>query len=96
MTGSELIKSERLRQIDKEGWSFEHDDQHNRGELIEAALCYIDPDIATWPWDKSWDKRNQHNHIRRLAIAGALIAAEIDRLQREDERRIISVTVPES
>jgi hypothetical protein len=35
-----------------------------------------------WPWDASWDKRKKHDHIRRLEIAGALIAAEIDRLER--------------
>lgn len=39
---------------------------------------YRDP----WPWDAKWDKRGKHDRIRQLAIAGALIAAEIDRLQR--------------
>lgn len=34
-----------------------------------------------WPWDKEWDKRTKHDHMRSLVIAGALIAAEIDRLQ---------------
>jgi hypothetical protein len=28
----------------------------------------------------AWDKREKHSRIRRLEIAGALIAAEIDRL----------------
>lgn len=35
-----------------------------------------------WPWDSSWDKRYEHNLLRRLAIAGALCAAEIDRIKR--------------
>ena len=35
-----------------------------------------------WPWGPEWDKRNKHDRIKALAIAGALIAAEIDRLQR--------------
>jgi hypothetical protein len=35
-----------------------------------------------WPWAKRWDKRDTHPRLRALAIAGALIAAEIDRLQR--------------
>ena len=40
---------------------------------------WIDP----WPWDSVWDKREQHDQIRKLEIAGALIAAEIDRLENE-------------
>lgn len=38
-----------------------------------------------WPatWDKDGDKRTQHGEIRRLEIAGALLAAEIDRLLRK-------------
>ena len=37
-----------------------------------------------WPssWDDGWDKRQVHDRRRRLVIAGALIAAEIDRLDR--------------
>ena len=35
-----------------------------------------------WPWDPEWDKREDHPRIKRLVIAGALIAAEIDRLLR--------------
>jgi hypothetical protein len=29
----------------------------------------------------AWDKRKKHSQLRKLVIAGALIAAEIDRLQ---------------
>lgn len=35
-----------------------------------------------WPWDKSWWKPTPDDRIRELIKAGALIAAEIDRLQR--------------
>ena len=40
------------------------------------------------PWPDGWvDKRKKHNRMRCLVIAGALIAAEIDRLERlEDEK----------
>lgn len=34
-----------------------------------------------WPWGEDWDKREKHDIMRSLVIAGALIAAEIDRLQ---------------
>jgi len=33
------ILIERCRQIDKEGWSDDHDDQHSSGQLWKAALC---------------------------------------------------------
>lgn len=36
---------------------------------------------ALWPWDKEWWKPSPDNRIRELAIVGALIAAEIDRIQ---------------
>ena len=46
------------------------------------GLFFIDP----WPakWSAAWDKRSKHNRLRRLTIAGALIAAEIDRLGRKE------------
>lgn len=33
-----------------------------------------------WPWGNEWDKREKHDKHRSLVIAGALIAAELDRL----------------
>lgn len=39
-----------------------------------------------WPWDDSWWKPTKSKRIRELTKAGALIAAEIDRLQREQAR----------
>jgi hypothetical protein len=38
-----------------------------------------------WPWEEDADKRKKHVRVRRLVIAGALIAAEIDRLQRDGD-----------
>jgi hypothetical protein len=89
-TGAELIKEERLRQQIKLGWTSEHDRiENNNGELLEAARCYAslvaqhDPDLEhCWPWDaKYWNPSG--NPIRDLVKAGALIAAEIDRLQSD-------------
>lgn len=115
-TGIELITEERMRQISKEGWTFDHDDEHIHGELSAAAACYainkhkskvrvhmyreaentflsgntgdrgdrrLMPEgwYDAFPWEE-WDKRFKHNQIKSLQIAGALIAAEIDRLQR--------------
>jgi NTP pyrophosphatase (non-canonical NTP hydrolase) len=35
-----------------------------------------------WPWEKEWWKPTPNDRIKELSKAGALIAAEIDRLQR--------------
>jgi len=52
------------------------------------GMLFRDP----WPWDRRHDKRHARSdgnvgRIRDLAKAGALIAAEIDRLLREEARR---------
>ena len=96
-TGIELISAERDRQIDEERWTSQHDDKHTDFELGKAADSYlntvINPDEEgdengkprpawDWPWDKKWWKPSD-DPIRNLVKAGALIAAEIDRLQRK-------------
>jgi hypothetical protein len=40
-----------------------------------------------WPWNFKWWKPHPDNRIRDFEKAGALIAAEIDRLLRLDEKR---------
>jgi hypothetical protein len=98
-TGVELIAAERQRQIDEEDWSASHDDSHVDGELALAAACYAIPprkrkstvfEFALWewlwPWTADWWKpgrKTAKGRIRELAKAGALIAAELDRLQRK-------------
>jgi len=86
--GTDLITAERERQIRAEGWTPEHDAEHTENELAWAARCYVDQAIFTftepsptgaWPWDESWWKPSP-DPVRNLVKAGALIAAEIDRL----------------
>ena len=86
-SGIELIVEERMRQITEEGWTAKHDDQHTEGELALAGACYAVSCYRIfhffnefWPWDMKWWK--PAGPIRNLTKAGALIAAEIDRLQR--------------
>lgn len=103
-SGIEMIAAERERQIKEEGWTSEHDDQHQRSELAYAAACYAEfaasgfypplrrlnrrgpPRGRNWPFHDSWWKPGIGDdvdaRIYELAKAGALIAAEIDRLQR--------------
>lgn len=95
MNGLGLIAAERQRQIEEEGWTLEHDDSHGEDELAMAAACYALPAgvrrwqfgsrgpillRSLWPWEPKWFKRSDRK--RELVKAGALIAAEIDRLER--------------
>ena len=99
--GAELIAEERKRQIEKEGFTAEHDANHLCSELTDAAVMYamraywkkrIDPMIIgtdempgiMWPFGIEFFKPSNEpwpdGRIKDLVKAGALIAAEIDRL----------------
>lgn len=93
--GVQLIAKERQRQIEEEGWSKNHDIiSHKDGALAFAAACYASPApiycynarinqlVDPFPFDERYDKRKKHSYQRRLEIAGALIAAELDRITR--------------
>lgn len=87
MTGVELIAKERKEQIEKHGWSSEHDDQHKEDELIDVVTYILTWDRDYWPDDWEEDQLNKlagKSYKEQLVVAGALIAAEIDRLNRKD------------
>ncbi|EGQ5321682.1 hypothetical protein CRX30_19720 [Enterobacter asburiae] len=81
------VASERQRQMSIEGWTSEHDDAYQNSELADAAACYAinahNQGFSTpahWPWDPEWWK--QSGARRDLVKAGALILAEIERIDR--------------
>jgi hypothetical protein len=86
------VMNERDRQHNEEGWTPEHDDQHSRGELATAAACYalciwtapVGDAGRFWLFDLAWwkPKSDRENLVR----AGALILAEIERLDRQAAR----------
>lgn len=93
MTALELIAAERERQVEK-GYTAHHDDLHDQGALAAAASCYAylaslraagvrwpAPAPAVWPWS-ILDWRPSGDRLTDLVKAGALIVAEIERLQR--------------
>lgn len=92
------IVVERVRQITKEGWTADHDDAHTLGQMAGAALCYLAEDIphwarqqahgCYWPWDAGWWKPGDHR--RNLVKAGALILAEIERLDRIERKAMVN------
>ena len=94
-TGIELIAQERKEQIKKHLRSVEYDVNFNSDNQLSkaaAGLCVDDIggywSFKTLPegWDQQiWDKMTNKSYKERLIIAGALIAAEIDRLQWKNQ-----------
>lgn len=102
-TGADLIAAERQRQISEEGWTREHDDAEDGCEMALAAMVYADPrpnasgfdptSPELWPWEREAYKPRDYRS--NLVRAGALIAAEIDRVRREEIRRFQADCQPE-
>lgn len=95
------VIAERQRQVEVEGWTAEHDDEHDSGEMAAAAAAYAlnaadqihpyscgDGDMYTgsifWPWDAKWWKPT--NPRRDLVKAAALILAELEKIDRANEK----------
>ncbi|MFU3591265.1 hypothetical protein ACM7KK_29620 [Pseudomonas aeruginosa] len=82
------VQAERKRQVEVEGWTPEHDDEHNGGELADAAACYALSAAGwstyaareRWPWPLEWWKPSTAR--RDLVKACSLALAEIERLDR--------------
>lgn len=85
-SGVEMIAAERLRQ-QSIGYDSRHDSTHRGAELRIAAaqlLVYkTDESLTTHAYEEDmWGLINHRcrTQLERLTIAGALVAAEIDRL----------------
>jgi hypothetical protein len=84
--------SERFRQEDEEGFSPDHDDHYDRGELGSAGAAYVlHAGTASttipheWPWPADWWKPDGY---RRDMVRGvALAIAEGERFDRERLKR---------
>jgi len=114
LSGAGLIATERLRQKQQKGYTDEHDDAHVFGDITDAAICYafhaahrsclgvedyktyLAPD--EWPFE--WSAWKPKSPIEDLVRAGALIAAEIDRVKRikaiKPDNSVLSNPKPDS
>ena len=96
--GAYRITKERMRQITEEGMDERHDDTHIHGDLAVYAAslaiygtdAYIeDPEGRVFRDEvdikDEWGliEKHKHDQVRMLEIAGALIAAELDRVLRQ-------------
>lgn len=92
------VLAERQRQIQAEGWSTAHDDEHDAGDMAAAGASYAlnAADVLhpfsqgdgggdmpdCWPWASVWWKPSTPR--RDLIKACALILAEIERIDRAE------------
>ncbi|KWI49312.1 hypothetical protein WM06_21510 [Burkholderia cepacia] len=91
------VRAERRRQITEKGWTVEHDDEHVCGEIAALAAYYAMPaGVRDWPATDTgygatlgqailpdgWSAKIGDDRRRELVKAGALILAEIERLDR--------------
>lgn len=85
--GVQLIANERHKQLSK--WTLGHDTDHIREELaiaaIELASLNTEIDVKQFGFSDYDDwglvQKYRGERIKQLVVAGALIAAEIDRLK---------------
>jgi hypothetical protein len=97
----QAVIAERRRQIEVEGWSLHHDDEHDIGMLAAAGATYAfyaDQHLhhgienwsktshpPMWPWPSEWWK--PAGFRRDLVKAGALILAEGEKFDRTKSKR---------
>lgn len=91
--GVDMIAAERKEQINKHNFNHLTDDFYVNDQLATAADAYLlaadaDPGEvytppANWPWNPNEFRPSKR--VKNLMKAGALIAAEIDRLVRASE-----------
>lgn len=95
------VRAERRRQITEKGWTVEHDDEHACGEIASLAAFYAMPaGVRDWLATDTgygatfgqailpagWSAKVGDDRRRELVKAGALILAEIERLDRAAAR----------
>jgi len=91
----EMIEAERSRQIEVKGWTLEHDDGHTDHQLaMYAGLLAIPAShrslalrrllfpTSAWLAGAIKDPSDEDERLQELAKAGALIVAEMERIQR--------------
>lgn len=96
------VVAERYRQIEQEGWSVEHDDEHEPGEMALAGAAYArtayvhlldGPGILSWAerkpgfWPWAATWWKPTGFRRDLVKACALIIAEGEKFDRNRKRR---------
>lgn len=92
------VLAERQRQVQGKGFTTVGDDIYWHDELCRAAACYVLASTAPegltpapppmWPWSELWWKPRSRRED--LVRAGALILAEIERIDRQAAKEVES------
>lgn len=99
-TGIELIAQERKSQIEKHGLTAEVDAAKNANRQLIEAISLMLPEgdeqdnkiylkarldgIPTGWSPRVWEKMAKKSYLERLVMAGAMLAAEIDRINHSE------------
>lgn len=96
LKGLDLIVEERLRQVEKLGYTVQHDhDEHSAEELMRIGACYVDyaaNDLegqsqdnphSFWPEDSSIPWKPENSAIENAAKGAAFVAAALDLLDAQ-------------
>jgi hypothetical protein len=86
-TGLAMIAQERQEQLEIQGKYPVCDDGYTENQLIKVAISVLSGNCINYPtdWQYDWHKKTMaKTKTQQLAIAGALIAAEIDRLNKAE------------
>lgn len=87
-TGIELIATERQEQLKKHGFDVTNDTYYSKNELVKAAMFALNPNAFAWPqgWDRHFEEKIRgKDRVSQLKVAGAFIAAEIDRILQSNQ-----------
>lgn len=99
------MSRERTRQMIEKGYTPEHDDEHKGGELALAARHFLDlalqiqkqigiTDVIEWPWGSSLPPGDGDDYEQLLVKTGAMLAAEIERIDRVAVKAIDGDDIP--
>ncbi|WP_449255160.1 hypothetical protein [Bosea sp. (in: a-proteobacteria)] len=88
------VLAERRRQVEVKGWTPEHDDTHDAGELARAGACYALMTAGFSPYGgtvsqaqpRGWGRFKLGIARDMLVKAAALLIAEIERIDRRAAR----------
>lgn len=82
LAGVAAVLAERRRQIERLGWTPEHDDEHADGGLANIAYRCLGEVFE----NRESGRGDPSDEKRLLRNSGALAAAEIDRLSRAETK----------
>lgn len=94
-----MVLAARDNQINRYGYTAEHDLGHAKDELATAAACYALPadkrdntyisDVPVkWPFEPEYWKPTPFDRLKELSKAAALVLAEMERTLAEINKQV--------